>query len=380
MKMLYRKLGKTDEEVSILGFGCMRLPITNNDPAKIDEKEAIKQIRYAIDNGVNYIDTAYPYHEGASEFLVEKALRDGYRERVKLATKLPSWLIKSREDMDKYLNEQLQKLQTDHIDFYLLHALNKEDWENLKKHNVFEFLDKAIEDGRIKYAGFSFHDELPLFKEIVDAYDWTFCQIQYNFIDENYQAGTKGLKYASQKGLAVIIMEPLRGGNLARVVPDDVKKLWNKAHIKRSPAQWGFRFLWNHPEITVVLSGMEKMDHIKENIRESNNGYANSLTEKELQLINEVKEIYISRIKVDCTNCRYCMPCPFGVNIPKNFKYLNMASIYSDVKKQEKKYVNHLNKNEKASNCRKCGKCEEACPQNIKIRNMLEEVVKTFEP
>ncbi|MCW6107769.1 aldo/keto reductase [Clostridium sporogenes] len=378
--MLYRKLGKTDEEVSILGFGCMRLPITNNDPAKIDEKEAIKQIRYAIDNGVNYIDTAYPYHEGASEFLVEKALRDGYRERVKLATKLPSWLIKSREDMDKYLNEQLQKLQTDHIDFYLLHALNKEDWENLKKHNVFEFLDKAIEDGRIKYAGFSFHDELPLFKEIVDAYDWTFCQIQYNFIDENYQAGTKGLKYASQKGLAVIIMEPLRGGNLARVVPDDVKKLWNKAHIKRSPAQWGFRFLWNHPEITVVLSGMEKMDHIKENIRESNNGYANSLTEKELQLINEVKEIYISRIKVDCTNCRYCMPCPFGVNIPKNFKYLNMASIYSDVKKQEKKYVNHLNKNEKASNCRKCGKCEEACPQNIKIRNMLEEVVKTFEP
>jgi len=279
MKMLYRKLGKTDEEVSILGFGCMRLPITNNDPAKIDEKEAIKQIRYAIDNGVNYID------------------------------------------------EQLEKLQTDHIDFYLLHALNKEDWENLKKHNVFEFLDKAIEDGRIKYAGFSFHDELPLFKEIVDAYDWTFCQIQYNFIDENYQAGTKGLKYASQKGLAVIIMEPLRGGNLARVVPDDVKKLWNKAHIKRSPAQWGFRFLWNHPEITVVLSGMEKMDHIKENIRESNNGYANSLTEKELQLINEVKEIYISRIKVDCTNCRYCMPCPFGVNIPKNFKYLNMASI-----------------------------------------------------
>ncbi|MBD5586959.1 aldo/keto reductase [Clostridium botulinum] len=378
--MLYRKFGKTDEEVSILGFGCMRLPIIDNDTTKIDEKKAIKQIRYAIDNGVNYIDTAYPYHEGASEFLVGKALKDGYRERVKLATKLPSWLIKSREDMDKYLNEQLEKLQTDHIDFYLLHALNKGDWENLKKHNVFEFLDKAIEDGRIKYAGFSFHDELSLFKEIVDSYDWSFCQIQYNFIDENYQAGTKGLRYASQKGLAVVIMEPLRGGNLARVVPDDVKKIWNKSHIKRSPAQWGFRFLWNHPEITVVLSGMEEMDHIKENIKESNNGYASSLTEKELELIDKVKEIYISRIKVDCTNCRYCMPCPFGVNIPKNFKYLNMASIYSDVKKQKKKYINHLNKNEKASNCRKCGKCEEACPQNIKIRNMLEEVVKTFEP
>ncbi|AVQ38591.1 aldo/keto reductase [Clostridium botulinum] len=379
--MLYRKFGKTDEEVSILGFGCMRLPVIDNDPAKIDEKKAVKQIRYAIDKGVNYIDTAYPYHEGASEFLVGKALnKDGYRERVKLATKLPSWLIKNREDMDKYLNEQLEKLQTDHIDFYLLHALNKEDWQNLKKHNVFDFLDKAIEDGRIKYAGFSFHDELSLFKEIIDAYDWSFCQIQYNFIDENYQAGIKGLKYASQKGLAVVIMEPLRGGNLARIVPKDVKEIWNKAHIKRSPAQWGFRFLWNYPEITVVLSGMEKMAHIEENIKESNNGYANSLTEKELELIDRVKEIYISRIKVDCTNCRYCMPCPFGVNIPKNFKYLNMASIYSNVKKQKKKYVSYLNKNEKASNCRKCGKCEEACPQNIKIRNMLEEVARTFEP
>ncbi|MHB9942227.1 aldo/keto reductase [Clostridium sporogenes] len=378
--MLYRKFGKTDEEVSILGFGCMRLPVIDNDPAKIDEKKAVKQIRYAIDKGVNYIDTAYPYHEGASELLVGKALKDGYRERVKLATKLPSWLIKNREDMDKYLNEQLEKLQTDHIDFYLLHALNKEDWQNLKKHNVFDFLDKAIEDGRIKYAGFSFHDELSLFKEIIDAYDWSFCQIQYNFIDENYQAGIKGLKYASQKGLAVVIMEPLRGGNLARIVPKDVKEIWNKAHIKRSPAQWGFRFLWNYPEITVVLSGMEKMAHIEENIKESNNGYANSLTEKELELIDRVKEIYISRIKVDCTNCRYCMPCPFGVNIPKNFKYLNMASIYSNVKKQKKKYVSYLNKNEKASNCRKCGKCEEACPQNIKIRNMLEEVARTFEP
>ncbi|EJO5347603.1 aldo/keto reductase [Clostridium botulinum] len=378
--MLYRRFGKTSEQVSILGFGCMRLPVIDNDPAKIDEKEAIKQIRYAIDNGVNYIDTAYPYHEGNSEPLVGKALKDGYRERVKLATKLPSWLIKSREDMDKYLNQQLEKLQTNHIDFYLLHALNKADWENLNKHNVFDFLDKAIEAGKIKYAGFSFHDELALFKEIVDSYNWSFCQIQYNFIDENYQAGTKGLKYASQKGLAVVIMEPLRGGNLARVVPKDIKKIWDEANIKRSPAAWALRFLWNHKEVTVVLSGMEEMDHIKENIKEANNGYVNSLTEKELELIDRVKEIYISRLKVDCTNCRYCMPCPFGVNIPKNFKYLNMASIYNDLKKQKKKYIGNLNKNEKASNCRKCGKCEEACPQNIKIRNMLEKVAKTFEP
>ncbi|OOO65435.1 aldo/keto reductase [Clostridium tepidum] len=378
--MLYRKFGKTDEEVSILGFGCMRLPILNNDSSKIDEKKAIKQIRYAIDNGVNYIDTAYPYHEGASELIVGKALKDGYRERVKLATKLPSWLIKNREDMDRYLDKQLKKLQTDHIDFYLLHALNKADWEVLKNNRVFDFLDKAIKDGKIKYAGFSFHDELSLFKEITNAYNWSFCQIQYNFIDENYQAGIKGLKYASQKGMAVVIMEPLRGGNLARIVPEDIKKIWNKAPIKRSPAQWGFRFLWNYPEVTVVLSGMEKMDHIKENIKEANIGYANSLTKKELELINEVKQIYLDRIKVDCTNCRYCMPCPFGVNIPKNFKYLNMSSLYKDIKGEKRKYLIYLTKKEKASNCKKCGKCEEACPQNIKIRNMLEEVVKIFEP
>lgn len=377
--MLYRKFGKTEEEVSILGFGCMRLPVINSDTSKINEKEAIKQIRYAIDKGVNYIDTAYPYHEGASELLVGKALKDGYRQRVKLATKLPSWLIKSREDMDKYLDEQLEKLQTDHVDFYLLHALNKEYWENLKKHNVFDFLQKAMDNGKIKYVGFSFHDELSLFKEIIDAYDWTFCQIQYNFLDEKYQAGEEGLKYAAQKGIALVIMEPLRGGNLANVVPEDVKMVWNQSHIKRSPAQWAFRFLWNHPEVTVVLSGMGEMDHIKENIKEANNGYANSLIKEELELIDRVKKIYISKIKVDCTDCKYCMPCPFGINIPKNFKYLNRASIYQDFKNQKKKYNKDLRPNERASNCKKCGKCEEACPQNIKIRNMLDEVVKTLE-
>ena len=274
----------------------MRFPVVDKDYKKINEEEAIKQIRYGIDNGINYIDTAYMYHGGMSEPLVGKALKDGYRERVKLATKLPSWLVHSREDMDKYLNEQLEKLQTDHIDFYLMHALNKAYWENLKKHNVFDFLDKALADGRIKYAGFSFHDDLNLFKEIVDYYDWSFCQIQYNFMDENYQAGKEGLKYAAEKGLGVVIMEPLRGGSLTRNIPEDVKAIWDKAEIKRSPAEWGFRFLWDQPEVSVVLSGMNEIQQIEENIKSTETAYPNSLTEKEAALIHEVKQIYESRI------------------------------------------------------------------------------------
>ena len=377
--MLYRKFGKTREEVSILGFGCMRFPVVDKDYKKINEEEAIKQIRYGIDNGINYIDTAYMYHGGMSEPLVGKALKDGYRERVKLATKLPSWLVHSREDMDKYLNEQLEKLQTDHIDFYLMHALNKAYWENLKKYNVFDFLDKALADGRIKYAGFSFHDDLNLFKEIVDYYDWSFCQIQYNFMDENYQAGKEGLKYAAEKGLGVVIMEPLRGGSLTRNIPEDVKAIWDKAEIKRSPAEWGFRFLWDQPEVSVVLSGMNEIQQIEENIKSTETAYPNSLTEKEAALIHEVKQIYESRIKVNCTNCRYCMPCSFGVDIPSNFEYLNEASIYGDIKASRNKYNSSLKSSEKASSCKECGKCEKLCPQHIQIRKMLKEVVETFE-
>ena len=377
--MLYRKFGKTGEEVSILGFGCMRLPLVDNNPHKINEEEAIKQIRHAIDNGVNYIDTAYPYHGGMSEGLVGKALKDGYREKVKLATKLPSWLINSREDMDKYLNEQLEKLQTDHIDFYLLHALNKDYWERLKKHNAFDFLDKAIADGRIKHAGFSFHDELELFKEIVDSYDWGFCLIQYNFMDENYQAGKEGLKYAASKGLGIAIMEPLRGGSLVKSIPEDVKAIWDKAEIKRSPAEWGFRFLWNHPEVNVVLTGMNEIQHIEENIKSTEGAYPNSLTEKEIAIIDEVKQIYKCRVKVNCTSCKYCMPCEFGVDIPTSFQILNETSVYGDIEASKKMYNMSLKSEEKASNCAECGKCEELCPQHIEIRKMLKEVVEIFE-
>jgi hypothetical protein len=384
--LLYRTLGKTNEKVSALGFGCMRLPIIDGDTTKIDEEKAIKMIRHAIDEGVNYVDTAYPYHGtgmsngGESEPFVGRALKDGYREKVNLATKLPSWLIKTREDMDKYLNEQLERLQTDKIDFYLVHALNVGVWGNLKKLGISEFLDSAIKDGRIRYAGFSFHDKLDVFKEIVDYYDWSFCQIQYNYLDENFQAGTEGLKYASNKGLGVVIMEPLRGGKIVRNLPEAVMNTFEKAEIKRSPAEWALRWVWNHPEVSVVLSGMNIMDNVTENIRVASEAMPNSLTDKELEIMDDVKSVFKERVKVSCTACEYCMPCPAGVNIPKNFTYYNEYNMFVTLQTETelKNRYNSLNASEKANKCIKCGKCESHCPQGIKIRQELENVTALF--
>lgn len=384
--MLYRTLGKTNEKVSQLGFGCMRLPVIDGDGTKIDEKKATEMIRSAIDRGLNYVDTAYPYHGtggeegGQSELFVGRALKDGYREKVNLATKLPSWLIKTREDMDKYLNRQLKRLQTDRIDFYLLHALSAERWDNLEKLGVKEFLDSAIKDGRIRYAGFSFHDKLDVFKRIVDSYNWSFCQIQYNYLDEYNQAGTEGLKYAANKGLGVVIMEPLRGGRIVRNLPEKAKDAINKAEIKRSPAEWGLRWVWNHPEVSVVLSGMNVKENVEENLRVANEAEPNSLTENELKLIDEVKNAFKERIKVNCTGCEYCMPCPGGVNIPKNFSCYNEYSTFvtKETEKELKSIYNQVVESERADKCLKCGKCEKACPQGIKVREELEKVAKLF--
>ncbi|HPJ88107.1 MAG TPA: aldo/keto reductase [Thermotogota bacterium] len=377
--MLYREFGRTGEKVSILGFGCMRFQVMDNDPKKIIEEKAIEQVRHAIDRGVNYIDTAYPYHGGMSEPVVAKALKDGYREKVFLATKLPSWLVKTREDMDKLLNEQLEKLQTDHIDFYLIHALNKGFWENLKKCDVFDFMDKVRKDGRVRHIGFSFHDELPLFKEIVDAYDWEFCQIQYNFMDENYQAGLEGLTYASDKGLGVVIMEPLRGGSLVRKIPEDIQAIWDKAEIRRSPAEWALKFIWDHREVSLILSGMNEMAQVDENIDSAEDSTPGMLTDKERVLISEARDVYLSRVKVNCTACKYCMPCPFGVDIPMNFSLYNDASIYLDYEGQKTTYQNFFSKEQWASKCQECGACETHCPQHIKIRDRLKEVAAFFE-
>lgn len=377
--MLYRKLGKTGEMVSILGYGCMRLPVIDGNPESIDEKKAIRLVRYAIDHGVNYIDSAYSYHSGMNEVFLGKALKDGYREKVHLATKLSCKRVNCKEDMDRFLNEQLEKLRTDCIDFYLLHAVKKTYWEKMKKFGVIDFLERARAAGKIKYTGFSFHDEPDVFKEVVDAYPWDLCQIQFNYLDENFQAGIEGLKYAAEKGLAVVIMEPLRGGNLASKIPEEARKVWDRDEVKRTPAEWAFRYLWNYPEVSVVLSGMSEMEHLKENLRIAEQGQPNSLSAGEKSLISEVSEIYRSRIKVNCTNCKYCMPCPSGVNIPRNLSYLNDVFMLDDMENAKFQYGVLLLPEEKAGNCIECGECEEACPQNIKIRKMLKEVREKFE-
>ena len=382
--MLYRKFGKTNEMVSALGFGCMRLPVIGNDPTNIDDEKAIPMLRYAIDAGVNYVDTAYPYHGtgftqgGASEPFVARALKDGYRAKVKLATKLPSWLIKTRADMDKYLNEQLARLETDSIDFYLVHSLNSGTWPVLQEAGISGFLDQAIKDGRIKYAGFSFHDQGALFNKIVDYYDWSFCQIQYNYLDEDYQAGKKGLEYAAAKGLGVAIMEPLRGGNITNL-PQAALAVLDQSEIKRTPAEWALRWVWNHPEASVVLSGMSTMEQVVENIKVAQASAAHSLTARELGLIDEVKRIFQERIKVNCTACSYCMPCPAGINIPNCFATYNDHHVFDGTPAARQRYQIMTKLAAPASQCVECGKCESHCPQGIKIREELRNVTTLFE-
>lgn len=377
--MLYRRLGKTEETVPILGYGCMRFEVIDNDPAKIDEREAIKQIRHGIDRGITYLDTAYPYHNGMSEPLVAKALKGGYREKVKVATKLPSWLIKSPEDMDRILNEQLDKLETQQIDFYLVHTLDQTLWTQLKSFGLLEFLERIKADGRVKHVGFSFHDELPVFKQIIDEYDWSFCQIQYNFMDVAYQAGTEGMEYAHKKDLGIIVMEPLRGGSLVKNIPNDVQSIWDSAKVKRSPAEWALRFIWNRPEVAIVLSGMNSLEQIDENADIASAVQAGELTDRELKLIEQAREIYLERMAVNCTNCKYCMPCPYEVDIPGNFAFLNNAAMYQDTVKFKRHLKMFIPEKSRASACKECGVCVEKCPQHINIPMRLKEVASTLE-
>jgi hypothetical protein len=283
----------------------MRLPVIGGDASKIDEPLATKMIRYAIDHGVNYVDTAYGYHRGTSEGFVGKVLKDGYRERVRLATKMPTWLVNSQEDMDKYLNEQLMRLQVDYVDFYLLHGLNKERWPKLKELKVTEWAEKKIDAGKINHLGFSFHDEYSLFRDIIDSYDgWTLCQIQYNYTDMEYQAGRKGLQYAASKGLAVVVMEPIAGGRLAVTPPGAIQDLWTQSVIKGTRAALALRWVWNHPEVSVALSGMSTMEQVIENVETAENSEPGNLTREELNLINQLAAKYREVGYVGCTGCR----------------------------------------------------------------------------
>ena len=381
--MLYRRMPQNGDKLSILGFGCMRLPMAGGT---IDEARAIAQIRGAIDHGVNYVDTAWPYHGGESEPLLGKALSAGYRERVRLATKLPSWCIDSRADMDKYLNAQLQRLGTDHIDYYLIHALEGAVWDSLATLGIRDFLDQAKKDGRIVNAGFSFHGLAGDFKRIVDAYDWVFCQIQYNYLDQQFQAGTEGLEYAASKRMGVVIMEPLRGGNLGLPTPPPaVAAIWAEAKTRRTPVAWALRWVWNHPEATVVLSGMNEEAHIEQNLAIASEAQAGSLTEEELELVDRVGRTYKELMQVGCTGCGYCMPCPAGVQIPKCFDLYNKMHMFGNADEAKSLYIASVggivtNSDPGfASHCVACGTCLEKCPQHIEIPEFLKKVTAEME-
>ncbi|OEC88339.1 MULTISPECIES: aldo/keto reductase [Methanobacterium] len=376
--MQMREIEKNGDKISALGFGAMRLPTKTG---RIDKESAKKLVYDSIDNGVNFIDTAYPYHGGASESFLGEILQGECREKVKLCTKMPSWFIKKYEDMEKYLEIQLEKLQTDYIDYYLIHSLGKGSFEKLKEIGVFEFLEDAKAKGKIKNIGFSFHDNVNSFKEIVDAYDWDACLIQYNYLDETNQAGTEGLKYAHSKRIAVFIMEPLKGGILAGEVPENVDKIWGKSDVKRSPADWALRWVLNHPEVTCVISGMGEEKHVKENIKVANEVLPNSLTEDELKLYTEVKDVYEELMKIDCTGCGYCMPCPRGVNIPMCFEIYNHKYMFNEGVRASFLYLGQLggimgDGEVHAGLCNGCGKCLKACPQKLDIPELLGVVSK----
>lgn len=376
--MEYRKFGKLEWQGSALGFGCMRFPVIDGNSSRIDEKPAAEMLLHAIDAGVNYIDTAYPYHGGTSESFVGKTLERGYRDKVKLATKLPSWKVEKTADFDFYLNEQLNRLKTDQIDFYLLHALNETYWKTIYELDVLSWIEKAQADGRIKHIGFSFHDEYPIFKSIVDAYEsWDFCLIQHNFMDMNYQAGRKGLRYAASKGMGVVIMEPLRGGRLVDP-PQPIQDLWDSAELKRTAAEWSLQWLWNQPEVSLVLSGMSTMEQLMDNIASASRSGVGKMTESELELVALAKATYEGFQLIPCTNCGYCIPCPEGVDIPRILKIYNDGIMYDKVEGAKADYLSWVPAENKADLCVVCQECEEKCPQDIPIADWMDKIHQEY--
>lgn len=374
--MQYREFGDLDLKVSALGFGAMRLPTIGDDSSNIDEEKSIEMIRYAIDNGVNYVDTAWPYHQGESEKLVGKALKEGYREQVYLATKLPIWEVEERAELDKYLNKQLEKLDVEKINFYLLHALNEERWDKIQRLDILEWAEEKKAEGKIDYIGFSFHDSYDVFETILEGYDWDFCQIQYNYLDTEYQAGKKGLKKAYEQNTAVIVMEPIRGGWLAQEPPQEVKELFTSENEDWSPVEWALHWVWSQKEVGLVLSGMSEMQHVEENIKTADKSQIGLLSDSEFEMMEKAAEKM--RGPVTCTRCEYCIPCPEGVDIPGNFHLYNQAILLDKGEEMAEKYY-EMDETARADNCIECGQCEAACPQNLEIINLLKEVNQYFE-
>ncbi|WP_312654203.1 aldo/keto reductase [Aminipila sp.] len=375
--MQYRTFNRTNEPVSLLGFGTMRLPRLKN--GNIDETEAIKMIRTAIDNGVNYVDTAYMYHDGQSEVVTGKALKDGYRKKVLLADKMPAWFAKEEADIEKIFNEQLHRLEDQVIDMYLVHNIDKDIWKKVKEYNVLAFLEKKREEGKIKHIGFSFHDDFDFFKEIVDAYPWEFCQIQLNYMDKDFQAGIKGLDYAASKGLQLIIMEPLKGGKLTDILPESVEKYWAEADIKRTPAEWALRWVADFPEVLTILSGMSTMNQLEENIEILSDALPHSLTEKDHQIINKVSTEYNKLIKYSCTGCRYCMPCPKKIEIPAVINFYNEWFLYNGNDKIKADFKTWIPPKRRPSACISCNACQNHCPQSLPVSTIMGKASEIFE-
>jgi hypothetical protein len=367
--MQYRDL--CGEQVSALSYGCMRLPVIDGDSSNIDEEKATNLLHHAYEQGVNYYDTAWFYHGGESEKFVGRALAD-IRDDVFVADKLPPNEIETLDDCDRVFEAQLERLQMDHIEYYMLHTLIGPSWDKLHGLGVLGWLEGLLEDGRISYAGFSFHDHLDCFKRIIDAWDWDFCQIQYNYLDVRTQAGTEGLNYAAEHDIDVIVMEPLRGGALAQPLPEHLEVERERLGIDWSPAQLGLRWVFDHEEVGTALSGMNELDHLNENIEVASATEPNSMTGDERELVEAIRDHLRENTKVDCTNCRYCMPCPEGVDIPRVFNMYNEMAI-SSPRRGRMGYQKMTNPDEWASHCVECGICEDKCPQNIPIIETLAE-------
>ncbi|HEY3447244.1 MAG TPA: aldo/keto reductase [Myxococcales bacterium] len=359
--------------ISTLGFGCMRLPLKGRSPADIDEEAATRLLHDAIDAGVNYVDTAWVYHAGQSEPLVARALRGGYREKVQLATKHPVWLVQSEADWERYLDLQLKKLETNRIDFYLLHALDAERWETVRRHRGLQAMEKALRDGRIGHLGFSFHGSQEAFRTIVAGYDWDFCQIQLNYLDTGYQAGLEGMRLAAERKIGVVVMEPLRGGALAKA-PAAVETIWAESGRSWSPAEWALRWVWNLPEVVTVLSGMNAPEQLRENLAVAEGSRPGTLTAAELELVDRARRIYQGKAKVPCTTCGYCLPCPHDVFISDALSLYNAALMFDSKERPAATYqALFVSDGAGADQCIRCGECEPKCPQGIKIPDLLAD-------
>ncbi len=374
--MQYREFGPERTKVSALGFGCMRLPTTDGLPTgPVDLAESTRMIRRGIDAGINYVDTAKLYHEGKGEQAVGLALTEGYREKVQIATKLPLWGTETIADCDRILSEQLVDLKTDVIDVYLFHCMQSHLWEKVKRLDVLRWAEKQRDAGKIRQLGFSFHDHVSLFKDIIDSYSWDMCMIQYNYVNASQQAGTEGLKYAASKGISVVAMEPLFGGFLANPTGDMGKEL---AKSPYNPVDLALRWIWNQPEISLLVSGMSTMSHVEQNLEVANRGSVGCLSDDEVRFVRVLQEEYERSSPIKCTKCQYCVPCPQGIEIPMFFDFYNLCKAFPEKKPFYDNLYGMFADDKKANVCNQCGTCESKCPQKLPIRDHLKTVHEFF--